>query len=93
MYYILFYEVVENYVEKRAPFRQMHLEHATKAYARGELVMAGAYADPVDGAALVFKAQNPTVAEEFAKNDPYVVNGLVTRWRMREWTVVLGAEE
>ncbi len=93
MYYILFYEVVDNYVEKRALFRQTHLDHATKAYDRGELVMAGAYADPVDGAVLVFKAGDPAVAEEFAKNDPYVVNGLITKWRVREWTVVLGAEK
>jgi len=93
MYCILFYEVVDDYAEKRAPFRQMHLEHATKAYDRGELVMAGAYADPVDGAALVFKADNPSVAEEFAKNDPYVTNGLITKWRVREWTVVLGGEK
>ena len=52
--------------------------------------MAGAYANPADGAALVFKGESPSVAEEFAKNDPYVNNGLITRWWVREWTVVLG---
>ena len=30
--------------------------------------------------------------EEFAKNDPYVVNGLVTEWNVRPWTVVFGGE-
>ncbi len=92
MYYILFYEVVDDYVNRRAPFRDAHLAHANQAHARGDLVMAGAYANPADGAALVFKGNNPSVAEDFAKNDPYVNNGLITNWRVREWTVVLGGE-
>ena len=92
MYYILFYDFVDDYLNRRAPFREAHLEHAGQAHARGDLVTAGAYANPADGAALVFKAEKPSVAEDFAKNDPYVKNGLVTRWRVREWTVVLGGD-
>lgn len=92
MYYLLLYDVVENYVEKRTPFRKAHLELAKNALARGELVLAGAFADPVDGAALVFKGEDPSVAEGFARNDPYVVNGLVERWRVRAWNVVVGGE-
>ncbi len=92
MHYILFYEVVDDYVNRRAPFRDAHLKHATQAHAQGQLVMAGAYANPADGAALVFKGESPSVAEEFAKNDPYVKNGLITRWWVREWTVVLGGQ-
>lgn len=90
MHYLLFYDVVEGYVEKRAPFRGLHLEHATRAVERGELVLGGALAAPVDGAVLLFRGDSPRVAEEFAKNDPYVTNGLVTRWRVREWTTVVG---
>jgi len=92
MYYLLLYDVVENYVEKRKPLRQAHLACAQKALARGELVLAGAFADPVDGAALLFKGEDPSVAERFAQNDPYVVNGLVERWRVRAWNVVIGGE-
>ncbi len=90
MYYILFYTTIENYVEKRAPYREQHLEHANAAHARGDLVMAGAFADPADGAVLVFKGKGPGVAEEFAKNDPYVMNGLISEWKVRPWTVVIG---
>ncbi len=90
MYYILFYKTVENYLEKRAPFRQVHLDHAKAAYERGDLVMAGALDEPADSAVLVFKGEESNVAEEFAKNDPYVKNGLITEWQVRPWTVVIG---
>ena len=90
MYYILFYKTVDNYVERRKPFREEHLKYANAAYERGELVMAGALAEPVDSAVLVFKGETPSIAQEFAKNDPYVKNGLITEWKVRPWTVVIG---
>lgn len=90
MYTILFYKTIENYIEKRAPYREEHLKHAEEAHKRGALVMGGALADPVDGAVLVFKGENPSVAEEFARNDPYVKNGLITEWQVRQWVVVIG---
>ena len=89
-HFLLFYEVVENYAERRVPFRKLHLQHALDAKARGELVLAGALADPADGAVLMFQGESPAAAEAFARNDPYVKNGLVTMWRVREWTTVVG---
>ena len=89
-YWLLLYDVVSDYVERRAPLRADHLGLATAAYERGELVLAGALADPPDGAVLVFVGDDPSIAEDFARADPYVVNGLVTSWRVREWTVVIG---
>ena len=88
--YLLFYDVVERYVERRQPFRDAHLAHATRAVERGELVLGGALADPVDGAVLLFRAETPEVPAAFARQDPYVVNGLVTSWRVRAWTTVIG---
>jgi uncharacterized protein YciI len=90
MYYILFYETVENYVERRKPFREEHLAYAKAAQQRGELVMAGAVDEPVASAVLVFKGEKASVAEEFAKNDPYVTNGLIAEWKVRPWNVVIG---
>ncbi len=90
MYYILFYKTVDNYVEKRKPFRQEHLAYADVALQRGDLVMAGALAEPADKAVLVFKGEDASIAEEFARNDPYVKNGLITEWEVRPWTVVIG---
>ena len=90
MHYLLMYDAVENYVNARVPFRKVHLQHATAAYKRGELILAGALANPADGAVLVFQCDSPKVAEDFAKADPYVLNGLIKSWRVREWTTVVG---
>ncbi len=90
MYYVLMYDYVENAVERRAPFREAHLALARAALERGELVLGGAFADPVDGALLVFRVDDAAKVEAFVKSDPYVEGGLVTSWRVRPWTVVLG---
>lgn len=89
-YFILRYEYVPDVVEKRAPFREDHLGLARAALARGEIVLAGALADPVDAAVFVFRVDDRQVVEHFARHDPYVLNGLVTRWSVRPWTVVIG---
>ena len=90
MHYLLFYEVGEDYVARRAEFRSAHLELAWAASNRGELVLGGALADPVDGAVLLFKGDSPSVAEKFACVDPYVTNGIVKRWHVRQWNTVAG---
>jgi hypothetical protein len=89
-HYLLFYEVGSDYLERRAEFRSAHLAKAWAAAERGDLVLAGALADPVDGAVLLFKGQSAAVAESFARADPYVTEGLVRKWRVREWTTVAG---
>ena len=53
---------------------------------------AGALANP-EGALLVFHTEDRAVAESFAHQDPYVVKGLVARWEIRPWTVVIGGTE
>jgi uncharacterized protein YciI len=92
MHYLLFYDVVDNYAEKRTRFRKDHIAHARAAFDRGELILAGALANPVDGTVLLFKGDSPASAEAFAKADPYVTNGLVTNWRVREWSTVIGQD-
>ncbi len=92
MHYLLFYDVTQDYLERRAAFRAEHLVLARKAVERSELVLAGALAKPVDGAVLLFRGSSPSVAEQFAAADPYVANGLVSRWYVREWTTVVGPE-
>lgn len=91
MHYLLFYDYVENAVLHRAPFREEHLGLAREAVARGELLLGGAFAEPLDGALLLFRADDPSAVEAFVRHDPYVSNGVVTRWRIRPWTVVVGA--
>ncbi len=90
MHYLLMYDVNHDYVTARAPYRKSHLLHAMAAHQRGEIILAGALANPADGAVLIFESDSPKVAEDFAKADPYVINGVVTKWRVREWTTVVG---
>ena len=92
MHYLLFYDAADGYAERRAPFRRDHLAHARAAVARGELVLAGALANPMDGTVLLFKGDSPAAAEAFARADPYVLNGLISGWRVREWTTVIGED-
>ena len=92
MYYILFYETVDDYIELRKPLREAHLSLVKDAYDRGELKIAGALADPADSAVLVFKGDSPKVAEDFTTKDPYVLNGLIKNWKVRLWNVVIGGE-
>ena len=88
--YLLFYDVASDYLERRAAFRAEHLALAWAAQAKGDLVLAGALANPPDCAVFHFRGDSPAAAEQFANADPYVRNGLVTRWRVREWTTVVG---
>jgi uncharacterized protein YciI len=89
MHWLLQYDVVDDYVDRRAPLRDDHLALARAAHERGELVLAGAVGDPIDGAALVFEVEDPAVIEHFVHSDPYVREGLVTGWRIRPWHVVI----
>ncbi len=88
-YTVLEYTLVADYLERRAALREDHLALARAAHERGELVLAGALPDPYDRALLVWRAPREVV-ERFAQQDPYVTNGLVTGWTVREWNVVVG---
>ena len=90
MHYLLFYDFGPDYLERRPAFRAEHLQLAWEASDRGELLIAGAFADPADGGLLLFKCDSADVPERFAAADPYVKNGLVRGWRVRRWTTVVG---
>jgi uncharacterized protein YciI len=92
MYWLLRYDLVDDYLDRRAPLREAHLALAREAQQRGDLRLAGALADPADEAVLVFMTDDVAVVEDFARNDPYVNEGLVTSWTVRRWNVVLGAD-
>lgn len=92
MHYLLFYDYVADVLERRGAHRAAHLKLAWEAQRRGELVLGGAYADPVDGALLLFRCESPDVPQAFVAADPYVKAGLVRQWRIRPWTTVIGEE-
>ena len=90
MYFVLLYDYVDDVAERRPQFREEHLSAVSAHVERGEIIMAGAWANPMDGAAVVFRCEDRSLAERFVEHDPYVKNGLVPSWRIREWTVVAG---
>lgn len=92
MHWLLLYDLVDDYLERRVPLRPEHLGLVQAAHARGEIVMAGALADPADTAVLVFTGPDGSAAEAFASHDPYVREGLVKSWRVRPWNVVVGPD-
>jgi uncharacterized protein YciI len=90
-HFLLFYDYAPDCLERRGALRPAHFELAKASVARDELQLGGACVDeaPYIGV-LLFKGETKAVAEEFARSDPYVTNGLVTSWRVREWTTVVG---
>ncbi|MGA2096214.1 MAG: YciI-like protein [Candidatus Acidiferrum sp.] len=90
-YFALIYDLVDDMVNRRVPYRDAHLGLARDAQARGHLLLGGAF-NPPDRALLVFRAADQGPVEEFVRQDPYVANGLVKRWEIRPWTVVVGNE-
>ena len=91
MYYLLFYEKVPDYEDRQRPLQAAHRSYVEAAAGRGELLLAGSLADPTDGsAALLFQVDSPTIAEAFARGDPYVSHGVVHRWHVRRWEIVVG---
>ena len=91
-HFLLFYDAAPDYLQRRGEFRDEHLQLAWAAAGRGELLLGGALADPVDGAVLLFQGEDAGVAEDFARQDPYVLNGLVREWKVRAWTTVVGKQ-
>jgi uncharacterized protein YciI len=92
MFFALFYDVVEDFLARRSAYREAHLQLVREAHRRGELLLAGALTDPADRALLVFRATDRSVVEAFVRYDPYVANGLVTRWEIRSWANVIGGD-
>jgi len=90
MHYLLFYDYAPDYLERRGPWRSEHLALAWAAHERGELLLAGVLAEPIDAAVFLFQGDSAEGAERFVAADPYVGAGLVIAWRVRRWETVVG---
>lgn len=92
MYFILFHSYGPDAAERRAPHRAQHLALLQSLRERGQVVMAGAYANPLDGAAIIFDVEEPATVHAFVASDSYVASGIVTSWTVREWNVAVGGK-
>lgn len=91
VYWLLSYDVVDDYIARREPYRPAHLEVVHRAHAHGFLIMGGAYRDPADGAAILFRSDEIGPVEQWAADDPYVKAGLVISWNIHNWNIGIGA--
>jgi uncharacterized protein YciI len=89
-YYLLEYVLIDDYLARRTAFREEHLALATEAHHGGNLILAGALAEPPDRAVLIWRTSDRSVIERFIDDDPYIRHGLVTSWTIRHWNVVIG---
>jgi uncharacterized protein YciI len=92
MHYLLIYEIAPDYLTRRVEFRGAHLKLANQAAERGELILGGAVGDPVESSLLLFKCNSPDIPAAFAQSDPYVLNGIVVRWKVSPWNTVIGPD-
>src|SRR6516162_4297951 len=90
VHFLLFYQFVPDYLQRRPPHRADHLRLAWEAHGRGELILSGALAEPADAAVLLFEGESDAAARAFVAADPYVKAGLVRQWSLRPWTTVVG---
>ncbi|WP_213982563.1 YciI-like protein [Sphingomonas sp. dw_22] len=88
-HFLLRYTLAPDYLDRRAQFRDRHLALAWAASEQGTLLLGGAVGDPVESVLLLFA--DAEAARAFAKSDPYVAEGLVTRWEVLPWITVVGA--
>jgi uncharacterized protein len=88
MAHILFYEYVEDIVERRAAHRDAHLAWINEWRDDGKLLLAGAIGKPPHGAAIVFGVDDPAEVERFSDDDPYVIAELVTERRIEPIALV-----
>ena len=86
MKYVLFYEAAADMNRARELF-PAHRAKWQEFVARGQLLMIGPFTDPGQGAMGVFTTR--AAAEEFVRVDPFVLEGVVKKWELREWREAL----
>lgn len=87
--YMLTYNYVEDMINRRAPFRDAHIAYAKEFEGKG-LLLGGALQNPVDAGVLLFDAAEKDVVQ-YAENDPYMKNGLIKSYTVREIMFAFGS--
>lgn len=88
MKYVLFYENTPDFREKAMEIFPRHRARLDEFHGRGVLLMVGPFTDDEGGAMGIFTSREE--AEAFAKDDPFVLGGVVASWKVREWREVFG---
>jgi uncharacterized protein len=85
--YVLLYTAADDVLTNAPPHFPAHRARLDEFHARGTLLAVGTFGNPQDeGSMAIFTTRES--AEEFARDDPFVVNGVVSAWEVREWNQV-----
>ena len=88
--YVLLYESADGVAEKAPVHFPAHSERLQQFHRDGTLLMVGAFGDPQnEGSMAIFTTL--AAAEDFVSEDPFVLNGVVRGWQVREWNEALAA--
>ena len=88
MKYVLFYESADDVLNKAPAHFPAHQARLQEFHARGDLLMVGTFGDPQEQGSMAIFATR-AAAEAFVEGDPFVLNGVVRRWEIREWNEAL----
>jgi uncharacterized protein YciI len=90
VYYVVFvvtaYASFEDALAKAPDALAAHMARSQERHRQGALLMAGAFLDRSDEPLSTMSVlTSREAAEEYIKGDPFVLNGMVTNWHIREW--------
>lgn len=84
---VVFYYTAPDFLAKAPALFPAHKARLDEFQRRGDLLAVGTWADPRDGAMAVFRAR--AAAEAFVADDPFVKQGVVARYEIRDWNETL----
>ncbi len=88
MKYVVLYESADDVISKAPLHFPAHKARLDEFHARGDLLLVGTFGDPQnEGSMAIFATRQG--AEEFVSGDPFVLNGVVARYEIREWNEIL----
>jgi len=84
--FVLLYSSADNVAAKAPAQFPAHKARLDDFHARGELLMVGTFGNPQEeGSMAIFRSRQ--AAEDFVAGDPFVRNGVVSAWEIRQWNV------
>jgi len=90
VYYVVFFETcydsLDDAVAKAPEVIAAHRARSNELYACGTLLMSGAFLNnPKEQLRTMAICPTGEAAEEYARGDPFVLNGMVSKWYISEW--------
>jgi uncharacterized protein len=91
MRYVLLYASADDVMSKAPAHFPAHSARIAEFHERGDLLMVGTFGDPqTQGSMAIFASRE--AAEEFVRDDPFVINGVVRSYEIREWNEILAGD-